>query len=664
MAAPAGEPNLDAPVPAAVAAAALAGGPGEPAPEAPHETGHHRPGARRGFFALSLGAVGVVFGDIGTSPLYAMREALIHSRPVGPPHVAVLGVVSLILWALTLIVTVKYVLVLMRADNRGEGGAVALMSLAQRALGRPSAALFVLGIVGVSLFYADGVITPAFSVLSAVEGLRSAPQLGAILTPAVLPIAAGILLALYLNQARGTHRMGALFGPVMTAWFLTLAGLGLWWLKDDLSVLRAVNPVWAVSFLVRNGFVGFIILGSVFLAVTGAEALYADMGQFGRRPIRAAWAWLVFPCLALNYLGQGALVLAHPAARFNPFFAMAPHALYWPVLVLATTAAVIASQAVITGAFSMTRQAVQLSLLPRIDIRRTSETQSGQIFVPAVNGMMIAGSLLLLGVFQTSHRFASAYGVAVTGTMFISTLVTVVVARRLWRWRRWQVAALFLPIAFVDAVFLSANLAKIAGGAWLPLAFGGGLVVVMSTWSRGVRILTDKTRSDSPPIGDLIQMLAARPPHRAPGTAMFLTANPDLAPVALMHNLKHNKVLHERNVLLTIETAETPRVAEADRVRIASLGGDFKRLTLRYGFMESPNVPKTLAQCKRLGLKFDIMSTSFFLGRRVLVPDERSGMPRWQDELFIFLMRNAANPIDFFKIPPGRVVELGAQVTV
>ena len=621
-------------------------------------------GTRRGFAALSLGAIGVVFGDIGTRPLYALREALAHSRPVGPPHIAVLGVVSLILWTLTLIVTVKYVLVLMRADNNGEGGAVALMALAQRALGRASGALFLFGILGVALFYGDGVITPAFSVLSAVEGLKGAPHLGHILSPYVLPVAGVILVTLFMAQARGTHSVGTLFGPVMTLWFLTLGGLGIWQLSQDLSVLRAISPYWALRFLLSNGFVGFVILGSVFLAVTGAEALYADMGQFGRRPIRAAWTVLVFPCLALNYLGQGALVLHHPGARYNPFFLMAPHFAYWPVLILATTAAVIASQAVITGAFSMTRQAVQLGLLPRIEIRRTSETQSGQIFVPAVNGLMLTGVLLLLVVFQSSHRFASAYGVAVTGTMMISTLLTYVVARRLWRWNWLQIAALLGPISVVDVVFFASNLLKIAEGAWAPLAFGAALVVVMWTWSRGVRILMEKTRTDSPPIGDLIEILERRPPHRAPGTAIFLTANSDLAPVALMHNLKHNKVLHERNVLLTIVTAETPFIREEERIHIDSLAKDFKRVVLRYGFMESPNVPKTLAQCRRLGLKFDIMSTSFFLGRRKVVPDERSHMPLWQDNLFIFLTKNAANPTDFFRIPPGRVVELGAQVTI
>jgi len=417
-----------------------------------------RPGRRRGFAALSLGAVGVVFGDIGTSPLYAMREALAHSRPVGPPEIAVLGVVSLVLWALTLIVTIKYIAVLMRADNKGEGGPVALLALAQRALGRPSRLLFLLGILGVSLFYGDAVITPAFSVISAVEGVRAAPHLGHLLSPYVLPIAAGILVALFLVQSKGTHRMASLFGPVTTLWFLTLAALGLFHLRDDLSVLRAFNPYYGGRFLVENGFVGFVILGSVFLAVTGAEALYADMGHFGKGPIRAAWLVLVFPCLALNYLGQGALVLDHPHARHNPFFEMVPHFAYWPVLVLATTAAVIASQAVITGAFSLTQQAVQLGLLPRLDIKRTSETQSGQIFAPAVNGLMMLGVLVLLVVFQSSHRLASAYGVAVTGTMFISTLLAYVVARHLWKWRIWRIAALLVPISIIDTVFLSSNL--------------------------------------------------------------------------------------------------------------------------------------------------------------------------------------------------------------
>ncbi|MGH7023883.1 MAG: potassium transporter Kup [Caulobacteraceae bacterium] len=623
-----------------------------------------RRGDRRGFAALTLGAIGVVFGDIGTSPLYALREALAHSRPVGPAHIAVLGVVSLILWTLTLIVTVKYITVLMRADNKGEGGSVALMALAQRVSGGNSRWLFLLGVIGVALFFGDGIITPAFSVLSAVEGLSIAPHMGRLLTPMVLPIAAGILVALFLMQARGTHRVASLFGPVTALWFLTLAALGVINIAAEPSVFLALNPYYAVRFLIENRFVGFIILGSVFLAVTGAEALYADMGQFGRRPIRFAWLWVVWPCLALNYLGQGALVLRHPWAQLSPFFVMTPHAIYWPVLGLATAAAVIASQAVITGAYSMTQQAVQLGLLPRISITRTSETQTGQIFVPAVNNLMMAGVLVLLVVFQTSHRLASAYGVAVTGTMFVSTCLAYVVARRLWKWSWPRVLALFVPITFVDGVFLTSNLIKIVDGAWIPLVFGAGLVVLMLTWTKGVAILNAKALAESVPLTDVIEMLKARPPYRAPGVAIFPTSTPDLAPVALLHNLKHSQVLHERNIILTIRTAETPRAPPGERLRIEPINDDFTRVTVNYGFMESPNVPRALAECKKQGLKFDIMTTSFFLGRRKVVPDTHSRMPLWQDRLFIFLQKNAANPSEFFHIPPGRVIELGAQMTV
>ena len=638
---------------------------GESAP-APTQArkGHRVVGRRRSFAALTLGALGVVFGDIGTSPLYALREALAHSRPVGDPQMAVLGVVSLILWTLTLIVTVKYITVLMRADNKGEGGAVALMALAQRTAKRRTRSIFLIGIVGVALFFGDGVITPAFSVLSAVEGLRVAPHIGHALAPLVLPIAGAILVALFLVQARGTHMVAALFGPVMATWFATLGLLGVYNLVGHPTVLLALSPVYAVRFLAENGFVGFVILGSVFLAVTGAEALYADMGQFGRRPVRFAWFWIVWPCLALNYLGQGALVLHHPAARHNPLFEMTPHFAYWPVLILATSAAVIASQAVITGAYSMTQQAVQLGLLPRITITRTSETQTGQIFVPAVNGLMMAGVLVLLVVFQTSHRLASAYGVAVTGTMFISTFLAYGVARRLWKWSWPQVLVLFVPITIVDTVFLASNLVKLPDGAWIPLVFGAGLVIVMETWSKGVAILGAKTLAESVPLADVIAMLTARPPWRTAGVAIFPTSTPDLAPVALLHNLKHNQVLHERNVILTIRTAETPRVQEVDRVKIEPINADFSKVTLSYGFMEHPNVPRALNQCKKLGLKFDIMNTSFFLGRRKVVPDAHSGMPMWQDRLFIFLQKNAANPTEFFHLPPGRVIELGAQVTV
>jgi KUP system potassium uptake protein len=621
-------------------------------------------GARRSFAALTLGAIGVVFGDIGTSPLYALREALAHSRPVESPHNAVLGVVSLILWTLTLIVTFKYVTVLMRADNKGEGGSVALMALAQRMSRRGSRLLFLVGVIGVALFFGDGVITPAFSVLSAVEGLAVAPRIGHTMAPMVLPIAGGLLVALFLVQARGTHRVASLFGPMTALWFLTLAALGVFNILRDPGIFWALNPFFAVRFLAENGFVGFVILGSVFLAVTGAEALYADMGQFGRRPVRFAWLWIVWPCLALNYLGQGALVLHHPEARHNPFFVMTPHYVYWPVLGLATTAAVIASQAVITGAFSMTQQAVQLGLLPRISIRRTSETQTGQIFVPAVNGLMMTGVLVLLLVFQTSHRLASAYGVAVTGTMFVSTILAYIVAHRMWKWSWLRVILLFAPITFVDSVFLTSNLTKLADGAWIPLVFGAGLVIVMLTWSRGVEILNSKTQAENVTLADVIAILEARPPWRAPGVAVFPTSTPELAPVALLHNLKHSQVLHERNIILTIRTAETPKAPPGERIRIDPINADFTRVTLTYGFMESPNVPRALAEAKKQGLKYDIMTTSFFLGRRKVVPDAHSRMPLWQDRLFIFLQKNAANPSEFFHIPPGRVIELGAQMTV
>jgi len=635
------------------------------------EQGHD---ATRGaqFWKLALGSIGVVFGDIGTSPLYALRESLAHTKENVSQDTAVLGVVSLVLWTLTLFVTIKYVIFFMRADNKGEGGTLALMALAQKALGalgasigrKRSTAVFFLGIVGAALFYGDGIITPAISVLSAVEGVKDAPYVGAFLSPYVVPISAAILVLLFLVQSRGTHRMAAYFGPITLVWFLVLGALGAIHIFDDLSVFRAVLPWYGIRFLLEDGFLGFVVLGSVFLCVTGAEALYADMGHFGKGPIKIAWIALVFPCLALNYLGQGALILSHADAANNPFWSMVPQFAYWPVLLLATIATVIASQAVITGAFSMTQQAVQLGLLPRIEIKRTSETQAGQIFVPQVNRFLMIGVLLLLFVFQSSHRLAGAYGIAVTGAMFVDTLLAYFVVRRIWKWNMLQTGLLLVPLALIDMVFIASNMLKIPEGAWLPLVMGGVLVVIMWTWTRGAQILTEKTRRDSVPLADLVQILAARPPHRITGTAIFLTGDPDMTPVALMHNLKHNKVLHEKNVILTVRTAGKPRVAEDARIEIEKVDGDFQKVVVSYGFMESPNLPKALGQCRRLGLKYDIMATSFFLGRRSIVPSAQSGMPLWQDHLFIFLMKNAANPTDFFKIPPGRVVELGAQITV
>ena len=636
----------------------------EPTPSAAETHGDASHPKAEGFWALALGSVGVVFGDIGTSPLYAMREALAHSRSGGANELAVFGVVSLVTWALILIVTLKYVVFLLQADNKGEGGTLALMALARRALGRRSGAVFFLGMVGAALFYSDGIITPALSVLSAVEGLKVAPGLGTALAPFVLPISAGILIALFMVQSRGTASVARFFGPITALWFLTLASLGLLHIFDAPRILMGLSPHYGVLFLLDNGFLGFVILGSVFLAVTGAEALYADMGHFGKGPIRAAWVYLVLPALLLNYLGQGALVLDNPEARLNPFFEMIPEFAFWPILILATAATVIASQAVITGAFSVTQQAVQLGLLPRIDIRRTSETLAGQIYVPQVNMLLLAGVLALLAMFQTSSNLAAAYGIAVTGSMLVDSMLFFVIIGALWKRPWWQAALAAGAFGLIDMVFVSSNLLKIPQGAWFPLVMGGALVLVMWTWTRGAQILTDKTRRDSIQLTELTEILKARAPHRAPGTAIFLTSDPDVAPVALMHNLKHNKVLHEKNVILTVRTTETPRVKDEDRIKIEPVNEDFKKVTVAYGFMESPNLPKALGLCRKLGLKFDIMATSFFLGRRSVVPSAQSGMPLWQDRLFIYLMRNAANPTDFFKIPPGRVVELGTQVTV
>jgi KUP system potassium uptake protein len=632
------------------------------APEASEES-HHSP-RKETFWALALGSMGVVFGDIGTSPLYAMREALRHTRATVDPTLAVLGVVSLVAWALILIVTVKYVIFLMRADNKGEGGTLALMALAQRFVPQRSGWVLLLGMIGAALFYGDGIITPAVTVLSAIEGVRDGPGAPHEVAKLVLPISAGILIALFLVQAKGTASVARFFGPICALWFLVLAGLGVFHIAEDPSIFRALSPHYGVIFLLQNGFLGFLILGSVFLAVTGAEALYADMGHFGRGPIRAAWLIFALPALLLNYLGQGALVLHHPATRANPFFEMIPEIIYWPVLLLATAASIIASQAVITGAFSMTQQAVQLGLFPRISILRTSETQAGQIYVPQVNTALMIGVLVLLFTFQTSSNLASAYGIAVTGAMFVDTMLFFVIVRWMWKRPLWLALAAAGGFGVLDITFISSNLLKFLNGAWLPLVLASVIIVVMWTWTRGAQILTDKTRRDSVPLIELSEILKARAPHRAPGTAIFLTSDASMAPVALMHNLKHNKVLHEKNIVLTIETAETPRVSDDNRVRIEPVNDDFKKVIISYGFMESPNLPKALGLCRKLGLKFDIMATSFFLGRRSVVPSAQSGMPLWQDKLFIFLMKNSANPTDFYKIPPGRVVELGTQVTI
>ena len=617
--------------------------------------------------ALAIGAVGVVFGDIGTSPLYALKESFAHleARGQAMDEVYVRGLLSLVFWLVVFVVNIKYIFVITRASNRGEGGIFALLSLIPRGLSaearRGRFIMSMLAIAGAGLLFGDGIITPSISVLSAMEGLEIANP---ILSPLIIPLTLIILIGLFYAQQFGTARIGVIFGPVMVVWFSVLAIFGVMGIAKQPDIISAVNPMFAVEMIVQHPAEVFFLLGSVVLCVTGAEALYADMGHFGKRPIQAGWLFLVLPALVLNYLGQGALVLAHPEARGNPFFDMIPVAVYWPVLLMATAASVIASQAVITGAFSMTQQAVQLGLLPRMDIRRTSETQAGQIYVPQVNTFLMIGVIALLFTFQTSSNMAAAYGIAVTGSMFVDTLLFFVIIRYLWKKPLWMATLAAVGFGLLDIVFISSNMLKLPQGAWLPLVMGALLVVIMWTWNRGTRILGDKTRQDSVALADLSDMLLARPPHRASGSAVFLTSDPDVAPVALMHNLKHNKVLHERNIILTVITAQTPRVRDEDRIRIEPINADFKKLTVSYGFMESPNIPRAMTLCRQQGLKFDIMATSFFLGRRSVVASASSGMPLWQDKLFIFLMRNAANPTDFYKIPPGRVVELGTQVTV
>lgn len=614
------------------------------------------------FWALTLGSIGVVFGDIGTSPLYAFREAVAgaaHGQPI--TRETVLGVLSLILWALFIVVTAKYVLLLLRADNNGEGGTLSLMALGQRAFGRRNWPLLALGVIGASMFIGDFMITPAISVLSAVEGLKLA-------TPAldhyVVALTIFILVVLFSVQSSGTARVASAFGPVMVVWFGSLAVMGVANVSDDPSVLAAINPWYGIDFLLAHGTIGMVTLGAVFLAVTGGEALYADLGHFGRKPIQAGWLFFVLPSLLINYFGQGALVLANPDAIENSFYLMVPKILLLPLVVLATVATVIASQAVITGAYSLTRQAVQLGLLPRFEVRYTSEAHAGQIYLPRVNRLLLTGVLLLVLLFRTSSGLASAYGIAVSTTMVADGIMGFIVIWKLWHWRPAVAAALILPFVVVDTTFFSANFLKLFEGAWAPLLFGFSMAIVIWTWRRGTAILLAKTRRTEVPLKELIASLEKRPPHIVKGTAVFLTSDPDFVPTALLHNLKHNKVLHEKNVILTIETAQTPRVSSADRVLMAAISDHFATVRLRFGYMELPNVPKALVIARKLGWQFDIMSTSFFVSRRSLKPSAQSGMPQWQNHLFIALSRSANDATDYFQIPTGRVVEVGTQVTI
>ena len=612
------------------------------------------------FATLTLGSVGVVYGDIGTSPLYAFREAVLAAGGSDASRAAVLGVLSLILWALILIVTCKYVIVLLRADNNGEGGPLSLMALARRVSAHPTIILY-FGVVGASLFFGDALITPSISVLSAIEGIRVATSM---FDQYVVLATVVILIFLFAVQSRGTASVAGWFGPIMVAWFVVIGLGGLSHLVANPQVLAALNPIHGVAFLLNHGLVGFVTLGAVFLAVTGAEALYADLGHFGRKPIRTAWLGLVLPGLALNYLGQASLVLSDPKAIENPFFLLFPAWSLLPMVGLATAATVIASQAVITGAYSLTRQAVQLGLLPRLEVRHTSEEHEGQIYMPLVNTLLLMGVLLLVSLFRSSSALASAYGIAVSGTMVVTACMAFIVIWKVWNWSPLFAGALMAPFLVVDTTFLSANLLKVVEGGWVPLAFAAVLSIVMYTWQHGTRLLFEKTRKLETPLNDLVEMLEKKPPLRVPGTAVFLTSDSTSAPTALLHSLKHYKVLHEKNVILSVFIKHTPRVPLQDRVKIEPIGKTFSRATLTFGFMESPNVPRALAIARKHGWQFDIMSTSFFVSRRLLKPAARSAMPRWQDRLFIALARIASDATSYFQIPTGRVVEIGTQVTI
>ncbi len=624
-----------------------------------HESEPHH---KEAFPVLVLGALGVVYGDIGTSPIYAFREALHAASLDGTlSRTDVLGVVSMIFWALTVIVTIKYVLFVLRADNDGEGGILSLMALARASFKTRPQLILALGIVGASLFYGDAVITPAISVLSAVEGLEIVtPRL----TPFIVPITLVILLTLFSVQRFGTARVATIFGPITLLWFVAIGFFGLWHLADDWSVFAAVNPVYAVEYIIDNPVTAFPTIGTVFLAVTGAEALYADLGHFGRKPIATAWMWIVFPCLLLNYFGQGAFILANGDSAKNPFFEMFPHWALLPMVLLATMATVIASQAVISGAYSLSRQAVQLNLLPRLNIEHTSEKLSGQVYLPRINVLLGLVVVLLVLGFERSSNLASAYGIAVTGNMLVTTILLFIVMSRIWKWRLWVAISVTLCFLIIDLTFVSANLIKVVDGGWASLVVALLVVLIMFTWVRGSRQLFEKTRKGEVPLDLISRKMAENPPTLVPGTAVFLTGDPKSTPTALMHSLKHYKVLHQNNVILTVITAPTPLVKKSERVRIEPINDLFMRVTLTFGYMERPNIPRTLAICRKQGWKFDIMTTSFFLSRRSLKASARSEMPRWQDRLFIALARTASDATEYFQIPTGRVVEIGTQVNI
>ena len=620
------------------------------------------------FLLLSLGALGVVFGDIGTSPLYAFRECFINEAGIILSSESILGILSLIFWTITSVVSIKYMVFVMRADNRGEGGILSLMALAMRASqadaerkSKRKLFLLVIGVFGAALLYGDGIITPAISVLSAVEGLKFVTP---VFDSYVIPITIFIMNALFLVQRLGTGRIGKVFGPLILCWFVTIGILGIRGIMLAPEVWHALDPRHAISFIIDNGFRSLAVIGAVFLVVTGGEALYADMGHFGRKPIRFAWYTIAMPGLFLNYLGQGALVMTDPEAISNPFYLLAPKWGLIPLVILSTLATITASQALISGAFSITRQAIQLGLCPRLTIVHTSSREVGQIYVPFVNWSLFAGVIWLVLTFKSSSQIASAYGIAVTGTMVITTILAAIVARKKWAWSAFKVALIFLPFMFIDLGFLGANLMKIHNGGWVPLVVGVAIFILMTTWQRGRKILYTKLKERSVSVEDFCQLLLRQPPIRISGTAVYMAGDPWGVPVPLLHNLKHNKVLHERIAILTIQTKGVPSVPKEKRVEVQEIIPNFYRIIVSYGFMETPKMKHILDACRERDLHFKVYETTFVLGRETILPSSKPSMPLWQEKIFALMSRNAQRPTAFFRIPPNQVIEVGIQIEI
>jgi KUP system potassium uptake protein len=612
---------------------------------------------------LTLGALGVVFGDIGTSPIYAMRETVLATGGALPGQTAIYGALSLILWALVIIVTLKYVVLIMRADNNGEGGVLALATLAHRSQGLSRRVKSLIGfgaILGLALFYGDGVLTPAISVLSAVEGLTVVSRT---FEPLVIPLTLIILVGVFMMQSRGTARIGRLFGPVMVVWFATLAVLGISWIIREPQILRAVNPWYGIALFVHEPWTAFVALGSVVLAVTGCEALYADMGHFGKMPIRAAWFFVALPALVLNYFGQGASLLSNPHHAATAFYSTAPAWAHYPLIILATFATIIASQAVISGVFSMTRQAVQLGQLPRMEIRHTSMTDYGQIYVPRMNALLLIGVVLIVLIFKSSGALAAAYGIAVTGVMVIDTFHASLVAARQWGWGTRLAVGVFGGLALIDVTMLLSNMLKIPQGGWLPLAIAAGVFGVMETWRIGRRAHLERIRDESLPMSLFLER-ADKTPVRVAGTAVFMSARSDIVPGALLHNLKHNKVLHERVVLCNVIVEDTPLMPADKRIEVEKLGKGFYSVKVHHGFFESPDVPRALAEARAFGIVIDVETATFFIGHETLVPGDHPQLGRWRTWLYMKLAANALSPARFYHLPPNRVIELGTQVTI